>query len=115
MPSNIKSRTAGTVTILEPAGRLVVGETAQGLDQSLQHFISAGHTAVLLDCSKVDYMDSQGISALVRNVVSMRNRGGALKLLNVSGRVFEVLNVTRLLSVIESYDDEETALRSFNP
>ena len=114
MSSSVKTRQAGKVTILEPSGRLVVGEAANELDQTLQNCIAAGHLALLLDCSRASYIDSQGIQVLVRAVISIGRRGGKLKLLKLSGRVWEVLNLTRLLTVIESFEDEGAALRSFD-
>ena len=114
MPLTIKERQAGTVTILELSGRLYVGEASDTLDDKLQALLNAGRVALLLDCSQVTGIDSQGIKSLVRGVISAQKRSGSLKLLKLTGRVWEVLNLTRLLTVIESFEDEEAALRSFS-
>lgn len=107
-------RQAGSVTILELSGRLFIGEASDELDQRLQGFMSAGRVNLLLDCSHVSGIDSQGIKSLVRGVISAQKRGGQLKLLKLSHRVKEVLQITRLLTVIESFDDEGDALQSFS-
>ena len=113
MTSSVRTRQARKVTILELSGRIVVGEAADQLGQALQDCIAAGHLDLLLECSQVSYIDSQGIQVLVRGVISIERRGGKLKLLKLSPRVREVLNITRLLTVIESFEDEGAALRSF--
>ena len=102
------------MTILELSGRLFIGEASDELDQKLQGFMSAGRVNFLLDCSHVSGIDSQGIKSLVRGLISAQKRGGNLKLLNLSRRVKEVLRITRLLTVIESFDDEGAALQSFS-
>lgn len=115
MGTVVKECRTGSVTILELSGRLHVGAAAEELDERLQKLITDGRTALLLDCGQVSAIDSQGIKTLVRGVISAQKRGGKLKLLKLTPRVREVLNITRLLTVIESFDDEETALRSFLP
>ena len=109
----VKERQVGDVTILELRGRLALGEVCSMFQEKLQTLIALGHTKLLLECSHVTAIDSQGISALVRGLISARNRGGQLKLLNPSPRALHVLEITRLLTVIESFDDEAKALASF--
>ncbi len=109
-----QEREAGGVTVLELNGRLTVGEGSEILDARLQQLLQAGRIRLVLDFSKATTIDSQGISALVRSVISSRKRGGNVKLVNPGRRVKEVLTITRLLDVIESYDSEEAALRSFS-
>jgi anti-sigma B factor antagonist len=106
-------RRVGPVLVLGLTGRLVMGDGDEKLDAALQVLINRGERALLLDCAEVSAIDSQGIKALVRNTVSLWNRGGQLKLLRLAPRVRTVLEVTRLLSVIEAFDDEDAALRSF--
>ena len=109
----IKECRIGAVTVLELSGRLYVGAAVEELDQRLQHLIAEGHLALLLDCGQMTGIDSQGIKTVVRAVISIQRRGGKLKLLNLAPRVREVLHITRLLTVIESFDDEQIALSSF--
>jgi anti-sigma B factor antagonist len=113
MSLQIKQRQSGTVTILELSGRLTMGPGLDTLHEALESLILGGRRSVLLDCSEVSLIDSQGIKALVRGLTAVERQGGRLKLLKMTPRVREVLGITRLLTVIEAFDDESTALRSF--
>lgn len=113
MPFTVKERRVGSVVVLELEGRLTMGEATDKVDATLQKLIANGERAVLLDCARVPSMDSQGIKSVVWGVTSQEKRGGKLKLLKISPRVREVLDITRLLTVIETFDDEAAALRSF--
>ncbi len=108
----VKERQAGSVTVLELSGWFVLSGS-EALEEKLQSLIAGGRLALLLDCSQVSAIDNRGIGALVQAVTSVEKRGGKLKLLKVSPRMREVLDVTGLLTVIESFDEEPTALRSF--
>jgi anti-sigma B factor antagonist len=108
-----ESERAGPVQILELTGRLALGDGAEKLNQSLQGLIARGERNLLLDCAGVEALDSEGIRVLLRAVVSLRSRGGGLKLMKLTPQVRWVLEVTRLLTVIETFDDEQAALRSF--
>lgn len=110
----IKERQVGEVTILELKGRVSLGIGSQALNDKLQALIDQGRVKLLLECSGVTILDSQGISSLVRGVISTRKRGGQLKLLKPSPRAHHVLDTTRLLTVIESFEDEAEALASFH-
>ncbi|HLY60116.1 MAG TPA: STAS domain-containing protein [Terriglobia bacterium] len=106
-------RQAGGAIILELSGRLYLGESSDELDQRLQGLINEAKVNLILNCSGVSAIDSQGIKVLVRSVISAHKRGGKVALLKISNRVRDVLTITRLLSVIESFDDEQAALASF--
>ena len=114
MATTVKTRHVGKVTILEPSGRLMIGAMADDLDQTLQDAIAGGSKALLLDCSQISFIGSQGIKVLVRGAISMERRGGRVKLLRLSHQARRVLEITRLLTVFESFEDETTALRSFD-
>ncbi|MFQ5777516.1 MAG: STAS domain-containing protein [Terriglobia bacterium] len=114
MPLEMKEREAGPVTLLAVRGRLTVGEGSEALEGKLQDLIASGKRSLLLDCSQATAIDSHGIKALVRGVTSAEKRGGKLKLLKLTPRVRESLDITRLLTVIEAFDDEATALGSFS-
>ncbi len=103
----------GPVVLVEMSGRLVMGEGSERLEEELQRRIAAGERALLLDWAGVSVIDSQGLKALVHGVISIRKVGGQLKLVNVDPRVHDVLEMTRLLTVIETFDNREAALRSF--
>ncbi|HEV2352358.1 MAG TPA: STAS domain-containing protein [Terriglobia bacterium] len=108
-----KERQAGGEIILELSGRLYLGESSEDLDHKLQSLFAEGKVNLILDCSGVSGIDSQGIKVLVRGVISAHTRGGKVVLLKISHRVRDVLTITHLLSVIESFDDEQSALASF--
>lgn len=109
----VKERRSGPVVILELSGRLTMGEATDKVDAALRKLIDAGERALLLDCAGVPVVDSQGIKSLVWGLTSLQKRGGRLKLLRITPRVREVLDMTRLLTVIETFDDEAAALGSF--
>lgn len=109
----VQERQAGSVTVLELSGWVTMGAGSQELEEKLRSLISSGHLALLVDCSQVHKIDSQGINALVQGFISVEKRGGKLKLLNLPHKMREVLRLTRVLQFIESFDDEEVALRSF--
>lgn len=112
MTFSINERRLGSAVILEINGRLVMGEGSDQLDKEVQQRIQAGAQALVLDCAKVPAIDSQGIKSLVRGAISLQKRDGKLVLLRLTPRVREVLEMTRLLTVLEAYDDEEAAVRS---
>jgi anti-sigma B factor antagonist len=113
MGVEIKQRQVGEITILELKGRLALGEGSSALNEKLQGLIGEGCINLVLECSQVDALDSQGISALVRGIVSTQKHGGKLKLVSPSPRVLRVLEVTRLITLMETFDDEAKALASF--
>ena len=113
MSIEIGERTAGTVTVVTVKGRVAYEEGSRQLDERLQRLIVEGRINVLVECSEVDTLDSQGISALIRALITAGRQGGKVKLLRPSVRVRRVLQVTRLNTVIEAFEDEKEALASF--
>ncbi|MFQ5723066.1 MAG: STAS domain-containing protein [Terriglobia bacterium] len=109
----VRERRNGPVVVLELEGRLTFGEGTDKLDGVVRRLIEGGERALVVDCSRVESIDSQGIKSLVWGVTSLEKRGGRLKLLRMSPRVREVLEITRLLTVIETFDDEAAAVKSF--
>ena len=112
MPLVLRQRIVGPITLLELSERLTI-ENVPELRDMLQNLASQGHRSFLLDCSQISVVDSQGIGGLARNWVSLKSRGGKLKLLNPSVRLREVLQIVGLHKIIESFDDIELALRDF--
>jgi anti-sigma B factor antagonist len=103
------------VVILEAKGRLTVGPAATTLRDSLRNLASAGKTNVVLDLAGVDYIDSTGLGSLVVCYTSLRKAGGGLRLLHVNRRNIELLVLTKLATVFELFDDEQSAVNSFFP
>jgi anti-anti-sigma factor len=112
MPLILRQRTVGPITLLELSERLTI-ENVPELRDKLQDLAGQGCRFFLLDCGQITFIDSQGIGGLVRNWLSLKTRGGKLKLLNPSVRLREVMQIVRLDKVIECFDDIELALRGF--
>ncbi len=104
----------GKVVIVELSGRLTMGDGSNSVGEFLQTLVAQGDHAVLLDMAGVPLLDSRGIQANVHGHTSLRKRGGQLKLLNLTPRVRQVLDYTRLLTVFEVFDDEAAAVKSFS-
>jgi anti-anti-sigma factor len=111
MPVFLSQRTVGPITILE-LGEQLKTENVSEFRDTLQHHVEQGRILLLLDCSRVRIVDSQGIGSLVGNWISLKKRGGKLGLLNPSARLREVLRVVNLQELIESFEDISKALPS---
>jgi anti-anti-sigma factor len=112
MPLILRQSNVGPVTLLELGERLTI-ENVPELRDTLQGLADQGRRYSLLDCSRITIIDSQGIGSLVGNWVSLKNRGGKLKLVYPSVRLHQVLEIVGLHKVIECFDDICQALRSF--
>ena len=116
MSLQISIREYGQIIILDLQGRSTIdGGESKLLDSQLQELIGSGARKVLLNLTNLTQVDSTGVGVIVKTYVSLRDQGGALKLLCPCGRVLEVLKVTRLVEVIPSFEDETLALSSFRP
>jgi anti-anti-sigma factor len=108
----IVERRSGPVTLLELAGDLVA-HAGNPFREHIMTLISAGQTGILLDLSRVTSLDSGGVGALVAMYTHVSRRGGRLKLLGLTSRMHRALQITRLLPVFETFEDEDEAVRSF--
>jgi anti-sigma B factor antagonist len=106
-------RDAGPVTVVDMSGRLTLGDGSALLRKTLRDLLEDNRTQILLDLADVDYIDSSGIGELVSGYISVKNRGGKLKLLNLTKKVHDLLQITRLFTVFDVYADENEAVRSF--
>ena len=109
----IKERQAGSVAVIELIGEIELGGGADELEEKLQTMIAGGCRAMLLECSRVDTIDSSAVGALVRSFISLDKHGGQLKLLNLSSVVRAAITLVGLSNTIEIFDDEAAALASF--
>jgi anti-sigma B factor antagonist len=109
----ISQRQAGDVTILDLNGRLILDEGFEPLRQALNRLIGEGQRKLLLNLEDVTFLDSAGLGLIAGKYVTLRRHNGELKLCNLRARTAEVLNITRLLTIFEPFDNEEEALRSF--
>lgn len=115
MSLGISERRVDEVVVLELSGRLTLGPGCDALDKRLEELLRAGSRAILLHCASLRVIDSQGIKALVRGATRQQEQGGRLKLCALTARVHEVLQITRLLQVFETFPSEAEALASFKP
>jgi anti-sigma B factor antagonist len=110
----LDERIAGTVVIVKVTGDITMNKGGDVmLKDKVQSLLQQGHKNLLIDLSGVAYVDSSGLGQLVQTYATVKNRGGALKLLNVTSRLRDLLVVTKLLTVFDTYDSEADALASF--
>ncbi len=113
MDIKLEERHIGRVTVLDIVGRLTMSQPAQRLKDKINSLISQGLTQIVLNLADVPYIDSAGLGQLVASYGSVLKAGGALKLLNVGARNQELLSITRLLTLFESFDSESEAVQSY--
>jgi anti-sigma B factor antagonist len=101
------------VMVLDLRGRITLGEETEALRGRVRQLVEAGYTRIILNLEEVNYIDSVGLSTLVASYTSARKQGGNLKLLHLTKRVHDLLQITRLSTVFEIYDSPEEAQRSF--
>lgn len=106
-------RHMGDVAIVDLAGRLTLGEGCGTLRQTIKDVVAGGDKKILLNLHDVSYIDSSGLGEMVGSYASVANAGGCIKLLNAQSRVQDLLTITKLYSVFESFDNEAKALMSF--
>lgn len=106
-------RQAGDITIVDVEGRIVFGDGEGEFRDAVTGVIEAGRVKLVINMAEVPYVDSAGISQLVRAFVSASKKGGQMKLLRLTRRVRDLLTITRLLTVMESFESEEEAVASF--
>lgn len=109
----IESRNVDGVTVLDLHGKVTIGEGSVELRNKVRDLLQAGNKKILLNMSDVSYVDSSGIGELVSSYTTVSNAGGQLKLLNLTKKLHELLAITKLLTVFETHDDEQKAIKSF--
>ncbi len=110
---NIRERQAGDVTILDMEGKITIGEGSVSVRSAIRRLLEEGKKKILLNLGGVCYVDSSGIGELVSSYTTIGREGGQLKLLNLTQKIQDLLGITKLLTVFDTYDDEATALNSF--
>ena len=114
MSDKLTVRQVGDVTVLDAAGRITLGEGASTFREKIRELVSDGRKKILLNLAQVSYIDSSGIGEMVSGFTSVTNNGGQLKLVGLSKRVKDLLQITKLYTVFDVYDDEAEAVRSFS-
>lgn len=110
----IKERVSGNVTILDLDGKITLGEGDVLLRDAVSKLVDSKTVNVVLNLENVSYMDSGGLGEVVRSYTSLRNVGGDVKLVKVAKRISDLLTITKLSTVFDSFDDEAAAVASFN-
>jgi len=111
--ARLSSRQVGEVMVVDVSGRITLGEGSSNLREGIRELLAEGKRSILLNLGEVSYIDSSGIGELVAAFTSVANQQGQLKLLHLTKRVKDLLQITKLYTVFDIYDDEAHAIRSF--
>lgn len=109
----IDTRTVGDVYVLDCSGKITLGEGTMAIRNTVREVLKNGGKKIVLNLADVNYIDSSGIGELVSTYTTVTNQGGKLKLLNLTKKIQELLAITKLLTVFQVYDNEQSALSSF--
>jgi len=109
----IEERSVGDVTILDLKGKMTLGEGDELLKDKINSLIHQGQRKLLLNLEGVPYIDSAGLGEIVRTYTTVSRQGGSLKLVNLTKRITDLLSITKLLTVFETFDSEQEAIASF--
>jgi anti-sigma B factor antagonist len=101
------------VAILDLSGRIVLGEGSAALHDAIRDLAASGQKSILLNLADINYIDSSGLGELVASFATIRRQGGQLKLLKLTTRVHDLMQVTKLYTVFDVYDNESEAIDSF--
>lgn len=113
MSVKLTSRQVGDVSVVDVAGRITLGEGSTALRDALRDMVAKNQKKILLNLGEVSYIDSSGIGELVSGFTSVTNSGGQLKLLGLTKRVKDLLQITKLYTVFDVHEEESSAIRSF--
>jgi anti-sigma B factor antagonist len=113
MSVKLTTRQVGDVTVIDAAGRITLGEGASAFRDLIRDLAAKGEKKIILNLSEVSYIDSSGIGELVSGFTTVTNHGGQLKLVGLSKRVKDLLQVTKLYTVFEAFEEEADAVRTF--
>jgi anti-sigma B factor antagonist len=109
----LTTRQVGDVTVIDAVGRITLGDGASHFRDTIRNLVGAGQKKLLLNLAEVSYIDSSGIGEMVSGFTTVTNQGGVVKLLSLNKRVKDLLQITKLYTVFEVFDDEAHAVRSF--
>lgn len=110
----IQERTVQGVVVLDLTGKLTIGEGDELLKERIGNLVQQGHRHLLLNLEGVPYVDSAGLGEIVRTYTTVSRQGGKLKLVNLTKRITDLLAITKLLTVFETYESEDEAVKSFS-
>jgi len=109
----IVERQVGDVVILDLHGKILIGEGDDALREAVNRLVDSGKAKLLLNLADVPYVDSAGLGEIVRCYTTVSKKGGKLKLLNLTKKIQDLLSITKLLTVFETFEDEAEAVKSF--
>jgi anti-sigma B factor antagonist len=110
----IDERAVGDVTVLDLKGKVTLGEGDELLKDKVNSLVNQGRKKIILNLADVPYIDSAGLGEVVRTFTTVSRQGGSLKLLNLTKRITDLLSITKLLTVFETFESESDAVRSFS-
>jgi anti-sigma B factor antagonist len=111
---HIDQRSVGDVVVLDLKGKITLGEGDELLKDKVNSLVNQGHRKIVLNLAEVPYIDSAGLGEIVRTYTTVSRQGGSLKLLNLTKRITDLLSITKLLTVFETFESENEAVRSFS-
>src|SRR6266481_4977980 len=110
----IEERTVGDVVVLDLKGKVTLGQGDELLKDKVNSLVNQGHRKIVLNLAGVPYVDSAGLGEIVRTYTTVSRQGGSMKLLNLTKRITDLLAITKLLTVFETFDTESEAIKSFS-
>jgi anti-sigma B factor antagonist len=110
----IEERVVNNVTILDLKGKITLGEGDEALKDKINSLIQQDRKRILLNLAEVPYIDSAGLGEIVRTYTTVSRQGGQLKLVYLTKRITDLLSITKLLTVFETFDAEPEALKSYS-
>ena len=113
MSVKLTTRQVGDVTVIDAVGRITLGEGSSTFRDSVKELVTKGNKKILMNLAEVSYIDSSGIGELVSGFTTVSNAGGNLKLLKLTKRIQDLLQITKLYTIFEVFDDEAAARASF--
>jgi anti-sigma B factor antagonist len=111
---DIKERVVDGVSVLDLSGKIVLGEGDGQVRERIKDLLGDGQRQILLNLGEVNYIDSAGLGALISSYTTTKREGGQLKLVNLTRRIQDLLAITKLITVFDTYDDEKEAISSFS-
>ena len=112
---DIKERVVEGVSVLDLGGKIVLGEGDLQIKERIRDLLADGQRRILLNLGDVSYIDSAGLGALISGYTTVKRAGGQLKLVNLTKRIQDLLAITKLITVFDTYDSEKEAIASYTP
>ncbi len=109
----IEKRKKGDVLILDLKGKILIGDGIDELREAINNALKEKETKILFNFAEVPYLDSTGLGEVVRSYTSIKKEGGSVKIVNLTNKVKDLLSVTKLLTVFDTFEEEEKAVSSF--